>query len=95
MMLLRHTTQYSSENVVQSFIDDKCIEKSDSKMSASNLYSEYKTWCGVNGYMPQNIKNFTAEMKRLKFPHKRSSSGNIYEGIELRLSVGPSSNWDL
>lgn len=80
----RLTEKYKKEsNIVELFIEDKCVLTKGEKIKSSNLYNAYKDWCDKNGYQKKSSKNFKNELERLKILSARESSGVYYLDIEL------------
>jgi putative DNA primase/helicase len=78
------TKRYKKEsNIVELFIDDKCVLEKGKKIKSSMLYNNYKTWCETNGHQKKSSKNFKNELERLKIFSVRENSGIYYLGIEL------------
>jgi putative DNA primase/helicase len=89
------TSEYKEEeNVVQSFVRDCCDLKKGEKVPSNTLYSEYRDWCNRSGYHPFSIKNFKAEMKRLKIHNKRLSAGVVYLDIKVKDAITKAKVWN-
>ncbi len=81
------TAQFRENNDVPAlFVADRCVEDADAKMKGSELYSEYKDWCEVNGHRPQSSTRLADDWQRLGFERKRVKGSTYYRGVRLRLS---------
>ncbi len=81
------TAQFRENNDVPAlFVADRCVEDADARMKGSELYSEYKDWCEVNGHRPQSSTRLADDWQRLGFERKRVKGSTYYRGVRLRLS---------
>src|SRR5690606_12469114 len=79
------TAQYRREaNTLNSFIEDCCEVDPSYTVKSSEIYAEYKLWAERNGYKPFNNRNFKMEMERLRFYHKHTRAGKIFEGLKCK-----------
>ncbi|WP_321377046.1 phage/plasmid primase, P4 family [Trichococcus shcherbakoviae] len=79
--------EYREEmNPARTFLKDN-LEKSDSRIRSSVLYSIYKKWAHENGYQPLSERTFGKEVRRTFSWAKRKYSGSreerfwVYEGV--------------
>ena len=49
-------------NPVTCFIQDKCTLGKEKEVAKSDLYQNYRTYCGANGYISHNKENFFREL---------------------------------
>jgi P4 family phage/plasmid primase-like protien len=78
------TKQFRENNDVPAlFIDDRCVQGTDSEVPAAKLYREYKYWCEENGHRPQSSTRVAADWQRLGFERKRTMSGTVYQGLRV------------
>ena len=81
------TDSYRSEmDVLQAFIQDRCILGEAYRTRASDLYKSYTEWCKENGENPISGTRFSFVMRERGFDRERSSSTGhmIYIGIGLK-----------
>lgn len=59
------TEEYQKESdKLQMFIDDKLEKCPDSAVQLKDVYDEYWSWCGENGFGKESKKSFNAAVKR-------------------------------
>jgi putative DNA primase/helicase len=68
------------------FIEDRCIQGTDLKVQASQLYTEYKEWCLENGHRPMSSTRLADDWARLGFEKTASNGRRFYRGVTLRLA---------
>lgn len=51
-----------SNNPILCYVEDECILGEDKEVSKSDIYKDYRDYCGKNGYMPVNKENFFREL---------------------------------
>jgi putative DNA primase/helicase len=78
-----------SNNPILCYIEDECVLGPDEVCTTDDLYSDYKTYCGRNGYSPLNKENFfrelyvaQASLKRYR-PNNHGERENKVRGIGI------------
>jgi len=80
------TTQFRESNDVPAlFVAERCIKGPEYEVKASSLYAEYREWCLENGHRPQSSTTIANDWQRLGFEKRRTSGGNHYQCVGLRL----------
>jgi putative DNA primase/helicase len=51
-----------SNNPVLCYVEDQCIVGEQESIEKAELFSDYRKYCGENGYMPLNRENFFREL---------------------------------
>lgn len=51
-----------SNNPILCYVEDQCILGEDRSADKGELYQDYRSYCGSNGYMPVNRENFFREL---------------------------------
>ena len=80
------TKKYKSEvDIINQFIEDKTISKSDASVLSLDLYNSYKQWCEENGERSCSNNMFGRKMTELGFQRDddTKSRKKIYLGIGL------------
>jgi P4 family phage/plasmid primase-like protien len=78
------TEGYRTENdVLQMFIDDRCVVNPLAKTKSSDLYGGYIDWSKANGEREVPQRQFCNAMQDRGFETKRAKSGNWFHGIGL------------
>lgn len=70
-------------DVIGKFIEENCIVGSGKQVKASEVWSRFKEWTATNLHDPTNHTLFGQEFVK-RFDRKRTSSGNVYVGVELK-----------
>lgn len=79
------TEQYKREsNVTQLFVDERCDVVTGGRASSTAVYEDYKIWTFQNNYRPHSSRSLKRELEALGYFSRHGSSGNYYEGIELK-----------
>lgn len=77
------TKEYrKGEDVLQHFLDEKCIEADHAESRAGELYECYRAWTASNGHMALSSTRFGKRIQE-RFPRERRGIGNVYLGIGL------------
>lgn len=75
--------EYREEmDVIQSFINDRCVVEDGKLVKASELFKEYKDWAQETNNYEMNSRKFGQEIGK-RFDKKRLNSGNFYSGIDV------------
>ena len=78
------TDTYRHEHdLIAMFIDDKCLCGPMCRIRASELYSQFKTWCDPLGEYPISMRAFGETIEQRGY-EKKSSNGVWYLGIGMR-----------
>jgi putative DNA primase/helicase len=78
----------SSMDSISQFIKDECDIGVDCSHSASQFYSEYRSWCLAVGKKPKNQTAFKRALEATKGVYqKRTAKGNTWFGIQPCLMV--------
>lgn len=78
-----------SNNPVLCYIEDQCFLGEDRSVEKTELYADYRAYCGMNGYMPVNKENFFRELYsavhnlRIYRPRDEKSRARRIEGIAI------------
>ncbi len=79
------TAEYRSDmDIMGQFLADCCNAQKAATTKARTLYNAYKDWCADNGR--KHIITQTAfgnEMTSRGYAKKRTSSGQVYQGLEV------------
>ena len=51
-----------SNNPILCYVEDQCLLGEERSADKAELYGDYRTYCGQNGYMPVNRENFFREL---------------------------------
>jgi putative DNA primase/helicase len=76
-----------SMDVVQRWIDERCVIEEDAKETPTHLYQDYRAWCEMEGEKEPHplSQNFFGEVLEDKgFPRRRNKHGRWRAGIRLR-----------
>jgi putative DNA primase/helicase len=71
-----------NQDAVGVFLNDCCIEDSNSKIGATKLYNAYKEWCQNNGEYELNQRQFGTRLKEKGF-NNRKIKISYWFGIKL------------
>ncbi len=52
-----------SNSPILSFVEDECVTGSEEEVAKDEIYSRYRQYCGMNGYMPTSNNNFFRELE--------------------------------
>ena len=78
----------SSMDSISQFIKDECELGADCSHTASQFFSEYRSWCLAVGKKPKNQTAFKRALEATKGVYqKRTAKGNIWFGIQPCLMV--------
>jgi putative DNA primase/helicase len=78
----QETAEYiKSLDVIGQFIEEKCALDSSARVSATDLYLEYKYWL-PNNYAV-GAARFKSDLVGRGFQHKHTDKGNVWLGIRL------------
>ncbi len=77
-------------NPVLCYVDDQCEIGDDYEVTKADLYDDYKSYCGKNGYTALNRENFFRELYvavsnlRQYQPRKEGVRKRVIEGIKVK-----------
>lgn len=83
------------EDSIAAFLDVQLIIDQTQKVSSSDVYSSYQTFCMQNGLKPKSQTNFTPSLVELcislghNISKLKTKTGNFLEGVRLRLVSDP------
>lgn len=78
----------SSMDSISQFIKDECELGADCSHTASQFFSEYRSWCLAVGKKPKNQTAFKRALEATKGVYqKRTAKGNTWFGIQPCLMV--------
>lgn len=66
------------------FVEACCDVHHNNKVKSSELYAAYKDWCERSGFRPKNMNQVANDWRRLGFTDRRTNSGSVWQGVELR-----------
>jgi len=66
------------------FVNDCCDVHYNNKIRSGELYAAYKDWCERSGFRPKNMNQVSIDWRRLNFTDKRTNSGTVWYGVELK-----------
>lgn len=73
-----------AEDLIRSFIEDRCVIKKDTRVKTGDLYSAYRDWSKTNGEDSLRQVAFGERLTTLGFTSHRGAQGVRYRlGIEL------------
>lgn len=73
-----------ANDVVGSFVEERCILDSKGKVQAQNLYDAYNSYCVRNGFRPKSRNKVSGDWLRIGLEHKVSGGRYFYWGVRLR-----------
>jgi putative DNA primase/helicase len=79
-------------NPVLCYVDDQCEIGDDYEIGKADLYDDYKSYCGKNGYTALNRENFFRELYvavsnlRQYQPRDRNRK-RVIEGIKVKVNA--------
>ena len=76
----------NEEDTIQAFLNEECIQQSQAKVRASELYCTYERWANNNGLKPMSGTAFGKRITK-RFPKKHSNQGTMYLNIGLAQRV--------
>ena len=65
-----------SQDVLQAFLSDRCVEHVNAKTSSKSLYAAYSAWCKQSGEEPTNQRQFGTAMTERGF-ERRKVNGRV------------------
>jgi len=78
------TEEYRQESdVIERFLEERCIQKPEAKVKASELYQEYRRWCEENGETPMTNTAFGRRMREKGIEKAKEGRYIFYRGIGL------------
>jgi putative DNA primase/helicase len=84
-VVLAQTEAYrAAEDVIGQYLEERTARLPQASVKASNIYSDYKSWCDGIGLRPARGNDFAAELIARGFARIERSSGREYRGIGLR-----------
>jgi len=87
------TTDYRNDmDELGEFLKVVCNVSDEARILSSELYAAYTSWCESNGIrVPQKNRSFSLKLKERGFETVHRSTGNEWQGIELKEEVSPDS----
>lgn len=82
----RHVEKYKNDsNPVLNFVSETCTLDQNAKVSATEIYYQYKSWCADNGFYCQNSQNFSKELlqQHSSIQRVRSKNARMFKGIKV------------
>jgi len=74
-----------SNNPILCYVEDQCILGDGQSADKGELYGDYRSYCGLNGYMPVNRENFFRELyaavHNLRLYRPRTEDGSLRRRI--------------
>jgi putative DNA primase/helicase len=84
--VIEATRDYRSEqDVLQHFLDERCIPDPDAETSASELYGAFKSWCEASGESPVCKRDFGLALQDRGFQKSRSGTARRWIGVRLSM----------
>ena len=79
------TNEYKEENdPLKDFLSDCCIVNPLARVSNTQLWDEYETWCSENGEkFPLGRKKFTQRLEAYGFTQERTAQSRFWKGVGL------------
>jgi putative DNA primase/helicase len=78
------TSEYrSEEDVLQHFLDERCILECSAEAYASDLYSAYWTWCAGAGEAAMCKRDFGLALEEHGFQKTRNAASRKWNGLRL------------
>jgi P4 family phage/plasmid primase-like protien len=78
-----------SNDVEQAFIDSQCIVDPDARVSASDLYNAYRSWCSDTGHKAKSMTRVASDWVRLGLEKSRTENSIDYLGVGLLTEALP------
>ncbi len=69
---------------IGAFLTEQCVAASGARISASQLYSAYRCWCGSAELRPLSQRRFGETLTEKGFKRERSNAGKFYCEFTLR-----------
>lgn len=83
--VIESTREYRSEqDVLQHFIDERCVRDTGAETSAAELYTAYKDWCDGAGEVPVCKRDLGLALREHGFRKSRSGTIRKWIGVGLR-----------
>jgi putative DNA primase/helicase len=83
-MVTQATSEYrSQQDVMQQFIDERCVLDPGAEAAASELYEAYRVWCEASGERPICKRDFGLELKARGLQETRNAVRRGWAGIRL------------
>ena len=83
-IVMRATKEYQEEeDLIGHFIEEQCVEGSQMKVKAGDLYNAYKNWAIDYGFKPMSNTAFGNRIGK-RFEKDRRNDGIYYIGVGLR-----------
>ena len=78
------TAEYRAEmDLLESFIDDRCIKGPDKRTPVGDLYADYENWANSSCQDPVGKKIFGNLMKQKSYSQVKSGSTRYWRGLEI------------
>jgi putative DNA primase/helicase len=71
------------QDVLQHFLDERCVPDAGAQISATELYEAYKAWCEAAGESPLCKRDFGLALEERGFRKARSASSRKWVGVRL------------
>jgi putative DNA primase/helicase len=82
--IVQATSEYRSEqDVLQLFIDERCIVDPEAQTSATELYAAYKAWCEAGGESTVCKRDLGLALQERGFQSRRNARSRKWIGIRL------------
>lgn len=77
------STYRSESDLLGEFLSDQCTPDQAGKAFQSNVYTNYRNWCDLNGVRPLSKKTFTQRLAERGYPEGKSGKNRFYMGLVL------------
>jgi putative DNA primase/helicase len=79
------TERYRSEmDVLEDFIDERCVLGDDMRVKHGDLYAAYESWCEVNREKPFKTRTLAKMMESRGFNYTKPQNTKLWQGIGLK-----------
>ena len=84
--MIAATNQYKEEmDSVGQFLDERCVQGADRRISVADLYRAYTTWAEENAETALTRRRLSDSLKERGFLNQKSTGGRFFwAGVGLR-----------
>lgn len=77
--------EYALENDIEAqYAEERFERHENNKITATELYRDYRSWCEEFGYRPKSMTQIAPEWRRLGLTDKKSNGLSTWSGAKLR-----------
>ncbi|MDC1384008.1 primase-like DNA-binding domain-containing protein [Candidatus Puniceispirillum sp.] len=80
-------SEYRNEmNTVCSFVDEECTLAAHKRISVTNLYEQYLSWCKSSGKFPRSKVQFGKALTSQGYEQISGSTGRYWRGFSISIT---------